>query len=179
MIKQNGNWKILSLTAIQDDEFNVNRIMSNMKVFVGKWVLDGTATLEPPDGSVLNAAEFVLWETPTGLEQTSKFTVTNAKGVSNIAPTAYEYFITDYAKGNIFYLNVKKNHAGQTFTETGTITSDNYNSFTMTKTYTDKPSAKMSEYTVTLVNGKWHQVGKRYDKNGNVTWTSSLAMRRL
>lgn len=81
LVKQNGTWKILSLTTVFNEEYGVKRIMDNMRVFVGKWVWDGTTTSEPDNGRVMNAAEFVLWETPTGLEQTSKFINTSSKGV--------------------------------------------------------------------------------------------------
>lgn len=179
LVKQNGSWKILNYTLVNDDRYKIQNIMANMKVFVGKWVSDGTATMEPDNGTVLNSAEFVLWETPTGLEQTSNFMVTNSKGVSNAIPTDYEYFIPDYNTNTIFYLSVRKNRTGQTFTERGTITSEKMNSFTVTTNYPDKPNSIESEYTVTLENGKWHQVGKNYDINGKVTTTHTLDLRRL
>jgi len=155
------------------------RIMNNMKVFVGKWVLDGSVSEEPDNGRVLNSAEFVLRETPTGLEQTSRFIYTNSKGVTSAPPTDYEYFIPDYGTGKIFYLGVEKNHSGLTFTETGTIASEKTNSFTVTTTYPDKPNAKRVEYTVTLENGKWHQIAKRSDENGKVIGTEIINLKRL
>lgn len=179
MMKQNGTWKILNYTIIFNGGFDMSHIMENMKVFVGKWVLDGTETREPSNGSVLNSAQFVLWETPYGLEQTSDFLVTNAKGASTAIPTSYEYFIPDYNTNKIFYLAVDKNHAGQTFTEEGTITSNGVNSFTVTQTYIDKPDVIRQEYTVTMQNGKWHQVGKNYDRDGKLTRTSTMDFRRV
>ncbi len=101
------------------------------------------------------------------------------KGVTSSAPTAYEYFIPDYANGKIFYLIVEKNYARQPFTETGTINSDKLNSFTVSTYYPNKPDAKRVEYTVTKENGKWHQVANSYDINGKLVLTQSLDMRRL
>lgn len=179
MIKQNGSWKILNYTLVNSDKYDMNHIMDNMKIFVGKWVLDGTPTMVPNIGGTLNSAEFELWETPTGLEQTSKFMFTDNKGVTAARPTSYEYFIPDNNTSTIFYLSVDKNLAGQTFTGRGTISSEKMNSFTVTSTYPDKPDAIESEYTVTLENGKWHQVGKRFDRDGKQTSTSTLDLRRL
>lgn len=179
LVKQNGAWKILSLTMINDDRYDMTYIMNTMKAFVGKWVMDGTPTVDTSNPGQMNSAEFVLWETPNGLEQTSKFMVTNDKGVTNAIPTDYEYFIPDYNTNKIFYLSVEKNHFGQTFTGEGIITSDKMNSFTVTTTYPDKPDQIETEYTVTMQNGKWHQVGKNYDRNGKVVRTETMDMRRL
>jgi hypothetical protein len=178
LVKQNGAWKILNFTLINNAAYVMNNVMSNMRAFVGKWVLDGKATMEPSNGAVLNSAAFELKETPIGMEQLSSFIFTN-NGQSFAPPTAYEYFIPDFNTGTISYTSVRENRFGQTFTSTGKITSDKINSFTSTVMYPDKPTVIQTEYTVTLQDGKWHQVGKDYDKNGKQVSTETIDLRRL
>lgn len=178
LVKQNGAWKILNFTLINNAAYVMNNVMSNMRAFVGKWVLDGKATMEPSNGAVLNSAAFELNETPIGMEQLSSFIFTN-NGQSFAPPTAYEYFIPDYNTGTISYTSVRENRLGQTFTSTGKINSDKINSFTATVMYPDKPTVIQTEYTVTLQDGKWHQVGKDYDKNGKQVSTETIDLRRL
>lgn len=179
MVKQKGAWKILNITRLNSANYTMMRTFSLMKTFEGKWVLDGEGTREPSNGGKLNEASFSLRETPYGLEQISRFINSNPKGKSVAIPPALEYFIPDYSTGTVFYLVVDKGLLGQTYTQTGTVTSDGMNSFTVTVMYPDKPTAVKSEYTVSLQNGKWHQVGKNFDREGNQTETDILDMRRL
>lgn len=179
MVKQNGSWKILNYVLINDGSYAMQDVINNIKAFAGKWVLDGKATMEPSNGGELNSATFDLKETPNGLEQLSSFIFSNNKGQSFTPPAAYEYFIPDYSTNTISYMVIQRNHSEQTFPGTGTVTSDNLNSFTVTKMYPDKTSAIQSEFTVTLQNGKWHQVGKQYDRDGKQTSTSTIDLRRL
>ncbi|MEO9022397.1 MAG: hypothetical protein ABI290_09710 [Ginsengibacter sp.] len=179
LIKQNGAWKILNYVLINGGSYAMQNVINDMKAFVGKWVLDGKATMEPSNGSELNSATFDLKETPNGLEQLSSFIFSNSKGQSFAPPTAYEYFIPDYSADTISYTVIRRNRAGQTFPRMGKVTSLQPNSFTVTVMYPDKPTAIQDEYTVTLQNGKWHQVGKDYDKDGKQIDTSTIEMRRL
>lgn len=179
LVKQNGAWKILNFTLINNGTYAMNNIIGNMRSFLGKWVMDGKATMEPSNGGELNSAEFVLKETPIGFEQLSNFMVTTNKGQSFAPPADYEYFIPDYNTNTVSYMSVRKNRFGETFTNTGKITSEGINSFTVTVMYPYKPTAIQNEYTVSLVNGKWHQVAKNYDINGALTSTNTIDLRRL
>lgn len=177
LVKQNGAWKILNFTLVDDAAYAMKNIMSNMRAFEGKWVLDGKATDEPSDGE-LNSAVFQFKETPTGMEQLSHFMFTNSQGQSFAPPTAHEYFIPDYNTNTIKYIAVRKNRFGQTFTETGNITSDKMNSFTVTVMNPGKPDKVSSQYTVSLKNGEWHQVGQQFDDNGKQVFMSTMNLRR-
>lgn len=179
LVKQNGAWKILNFTLIDDAAYAMKNIIGNMRTFEGKWELDGKATMEPSNGGELNAAQFVLKETPTGMEQLSNFMFTNNKGQSFAPPTTHEYFMPDYNTNTVKYMVVRENRFGQTFTETGKITSDKVNSFTVTMMYPDKKDAIQTEFTVTLQDGKWHQVGKEFDESGKQTSTETMDLRRL
>lgn len=179
LVKQNGDWKILNLTWINNTSYAMQNIISNMRSFVGKWVLDGKATMELSNGGELNSAEFELKETPIGMEQLSNFIVTSKTGQSFAPPTAHEYFVPDYNTGTISYTVVRQNRFGQTFTQTGSITSDKMNSFTVTVMNPDMKDVKQSEFTVTLKDGKWHQVGESFDENGKQTSTSTMDLRRI
>lgn len=179
LVKQNGDWKILNYVLINGASYTMQDVINNMKEFTGKWVQDGKATMEPSNGGELNSATFDLKETPNGLEQRSSFIYTNSKGQSFAPPTAYEYFIPDYNSGIVSYAVIRRNIAGQTFPQMGKVTSNHPNSFTVTTMYPDKPTAIQSEYTVTLQNGKWHQVGKQYDMDGKQIRTSTIDLRRV
>lgn len=179
MIKENGTWKILNFTMLNNKAYALKQAMGNMRTFVGKWELVGKPTMEPSNGGTLNAGEFELKETPLGFEQLSSFIFTNKDGKSFAPPADYEYFVPDYNTNTISYSNVRKNRMGQTFTGTGKVTSDGANSFTVTTMYPDKADAIRNEYTVTLKDGKWHQVDKDFDKNGKQVYTSTLEMRRV
>ena len=178
MLKQNGSWKILNYVLVNGGSYAMQKIINNMKEFAGKWVLDGKATMEPADGSELNAATMELKETPNGLEQTSSFIVTNKNGQSFAPPTTNEYFIPDFNSGIVSYAVIRRNLAGQTFPQMGKVTTNQPNSFTVTMMYPDKPTAIQNEYTVTLQNGKWHQVGEDYDKDGKRIDTNTIDLRR-
>ena len=179
LVKQNGAWKILNFTLIDAAAYAMKNIMSNMRAFVGKWVLDGEASAEPSNGGVLNSAVFQFKETSTGMEQLSDFIFTTSNGQSFAPPTAHEYFIPDYNTNTVKYILIRQNRMGQTIIQTGKITSDKINSFTVTVMYTDEPTVVQTEYTVTLQNGKWHQVGKDYDSNGKQVSTETMDLRRL
>ncbi len=179
LVKQNGAWKILNLTWINNASYTIQNIMGNMRTFVGKWELVGKPTMEPANGVALNGGEFELKETPLGFEQLSSFIYTTPGGQSFAPPADYEYFIPDYNTSTISYTSVRENRFGQTFTGTGKVTSDGANSFTVTTMYPDKPEDIQNEYTVTLKEGKWHQVDKNFDKNGKQVYTSTLEMRRV
>lgn len=178
LVKQNGAWKVLNATTVNSANYAMMRTINLMKTFIGKWVLDGAAAAAPGGGK-LNEASFVLRETPYGLEQISSFINSDSKGKSRAMPPAIEYFIPDYATSKVFYLVVDKSAIGQTYIQTGTVTSDEMNSFTVTVMYQDKPDAIQTQYTVSLQNGKWHQVGTRFDRNGKQTGTETVDMRRL
>ncbi len=179
LVKQNGVWKILNFTLIDNGSYALNNIMGNMRTFAGKWVLDGQGTTEPADRGELHSVEFELKETAIGFEQLSNFIFTDNDGQSFAPPAAHEYFIPDYNTGAISYMSVRKSRFGQTFVQKGTITSDKVNSFTVTIMYPDKPTTIQTEFTITLQNGKWHQVDKEYDGNGKQTRTSTLDLRRV
>lgn len=179
MVKENGAWKILNFTMLNNKAYAMEQAMGNMRTFVGKWVLDGKPTMEPSNGGELNSGEFDLKETPLGFEQLSSFIYTTKSGQSFAPPAGYEYFVPDYNTNTITYTSIRKNRFGQTFTGTGKITSKGMNSFTVTTMYPDKPGAIQNEYTVTLKDGKWHQVDKDYDQNGKQTSTSTLEMHRV
>lgn len=178
LVKQNGAWKILNFTMIDNDSYAMLNIMSTLKALDGKWELDGKATMEPTNGRELNSAKFEVRKTPNGFEQLSNFAVTY-KNQTLIQPTSYEYFIPDYNTNTIFYAFVYKNNSGQTYPGTGIISSDKPNSFTVKQMYPDKPAVVETEYTVTLENGKWHQVGKHYDKDGKQTFTGTIELHRV
>lgn len=178
LVKQNGEWKILNFTMINNDSYAMRTTINNLKAFAGQWELDGKPTVDPPRGGELNSLKFELKETPDGLEQRSEANYT-INHVSYNPPAESEFFIPDYNANTVSYLDVSKNSSGQTFPQTGTVTSDQPNSFTVTVMYSDKPTAKEGEYTVTMVNGKWHQVGKQYDRDGKTTMTSTIDMHRL
>lgn len=179
LVKQNGAWKILNLTMINNATYVMKNILGNMRTFAGKWVLDGKPTMEPSNSVELNSADFVLKLTPTGMEQLSSFVFTTDKGQSFAPPADHGYFIPDYNTNTISYMSVRVNRFGQTFTGTGKVTSEKMNSFTVTKMNPDKPSQIQSEYNVSLKNGKWHQEGKEYDENGKVIGTNTIELRRL
>lgn len=179
LVKQNGAWKIMNITSLNSANYAIMRTINLMKTFEGKWALDGVATMDPSNGMKLNEASFILKESPYGLEQISSFITSDANGRSAAIPPAIEYFIPDYNTGTVFYLVVEKAVRGQTYTKTGIVTSDGMNSFTVTVMYPNKPTSIQNEYTVSLVNGKWHQVGKDYDINGKVTSTTQLDMHRI
>lgn len=179
LIKENGSWKILNFMMLNNEAYAMEQAVGNMRTFVGKWVLDGKPTTEPADEGELHSAEFDLRKRPIGLEQLSSFIFTNKNGQSFAPPEGHEYFIPDYNTNTISYSGVRENRFGQTFTTTGKVTSDKTNSFTVTIMYPDKPSAIQNEYTVTLQNGKWHQVDKDYDKDGKQTFTGTLEMHRV
>lgn len=179
LVKQKGAWKILNFTLVDNAAYAMKNILSNMRAFVGKWTLDGKATIEPSNGGELNSAEFEMKETPIGLEQRSNFIGTTNNGQSFAPPTTYEYFIPDYNTNTIAYSSVRRNRFGQTFIATGKITSDKVNSFTVTVMYPDKSTVIQTQFTVTLENGKWHQVDKDFDRNGKQVSTDTMDLRRL
>ena len=178
LVKHNGAWKILNFTLLNNAGYEMMDIMNNIKSFVGKWELDGKATREPSDGGVLNSVKFDLRETPGGLEQISNGIFTR-NNISYAPPAEHEYFIPDYGTNTVSYMDISKNQSGQTFTQTGKVTSVSPNSFTVTIMYPDKPAAIQSEYTVTMPNGKWHQVGKRYDRDGKQNITTTIDLKRV
>lgn len=179
LVKQNGTWKILNLTWINNASYAMQNIIGNMRTFVGKWELDGKPTSDPADEGQLHSIEFDLRKTPVGLEQLSSFIFTNKSGQSYAPPAAYEYFIPDYNNNTVSYTSVRKNRFGQTFIGNGKITSNGVNSFTVATMYSDKPDAIQSEYTVTLKDGKWQQVDKSFDKNGKQVFAGTLELHRV
>lgn len=178
LVKQNEEWKILNFTLIDNSSYAMMNTINSMKAFAGKWELDGKATMDPSNGAELNSLKFDLEITPYGLEQFSNFTISN-KGHSFASPTDVEYFTPDYNTNTISYLVIRKNNAGQTFTQTGKVTSDHPDAFTVTMVYPDKPTAIQNEYTVTMENGKWHQVSKNFNSAGKQTSTSTVNLRRV
>lgn len=178
LIKQNGEWKTLSLSSINSEAYAMQNTLNYMKAFAGKWVLDGKAISEPSNGGELNSVKINLKSTPDGLEELSDISY-SYKGQTYDPPTEEEYFIPDYNTNTISYLNIQKDASGHTYTQTGKVTSNHPNSFTVTVMYPDKPAAIESEYTVAMQNGQWHQTGKVFDKSGKVTRTMSGNLRRV
>ncbi|MEO9144447.1 MAG: hypothetical protein ABI237_02730 [Ginsengibacter sp.] len=178
LVKQNGTWKILNFTLIDNASYAMSDIMNTMNSLVGKWELDGKATMEPTNGRELNSIKYEMRKTSNGFEQLSTFAVTY-KNQTLAQPTSHEYFIPDYSTNTIFYTSVYKDYSGKTYPGTGIISSDKPNSFTVTQMYPDKPDAIETEYTVTLENGKWHQVGKHYDRDGKQNMTGTMDLRRV
>jgi hypothetical protein len=178
LVKQNGAWKILNFTLIDKSSYALQNIMNNMKVFMGKWELDGKATMEPSNGVELKSLKVELKQTPNGLEQHSDLTIIS-KNQWHTVPTEYEYFIPDYNTNTITYMDISKNAAGQTYTQTGTVTSEQPNSFTVKIMDPNKPTIKQTEYTVTMQDGKWHQVVKGFGRDGKVTFTATIDLHRM
>ncbi len=178
LIKQNGEWKILNLSSLNSESYAMQNTINNMKAFSGKWALDGKATMDPPGKRVLKAVKVDLKATPNGLEQLSNIAFTYKNQLYD-PPAEQEYFIPDYGTNTISYLDIQKDASGHTYTQTGKVTSDHPNSYTVTVMYPDKPAAVESEYTVTMQNGQWHQTGKVFDKTGKVTHTMSGNLHRV
>jgi hypothetical protein len=179
LVKQNGAWKILNYTLIDNSSYAMLSTIRSMKRFAGKWELDGKPTMEPSNGGELISLKFELKVTPNGLEQYSNFLYSNNKGQSVDPPADIEYFIPDYNADAVSYMEIEKNPAGLTFPHSGLVTSTQPNSFTVTVMYPDKPTAIESEYTVTMQNGKWHQMGKQYDREGKQTFTTTIDLHRV
>ncbi len=178
LVKQNGQWEILSLTSINSAAYAMRTTINRMKTFTGKWVLDGKASMKPSNGVELNSLQFDLEVTPNGLEQLSDATFSN-KGHSFAPPTEYEYFIPDYSTNTVSYMDIYKNPSGQTFTRIGQVTSNHPNSFTVTVMYSGKPTTIQDEYTVTMKNGERHEVGRHFNRDGKRTSTSTINLRRM
>lgn len=178
LVKQNGSWKILNYVLVDGGSYAIQNVINNMKTFAGKWVLDGKATSEPESPAELQTLKFDLKSTPDGLEQSSEIRYLYHNQLFT-PPADIEYFIPDYNTNTISYMNIRKNTFGQTFTQTGKVTSNQPNSFTVTVMYPDKPTAIQNEYTVTIQNGKWHQVDKNYARDGKQVNTSTINLRRV
>lgn len=178
LVKQNGAWKILNMTII-DGSYALMDAANTMKAFVGKWEYETNSfSVEPSDSSQLKTLNFEMKETPYGLEQLS--TVSYVFNNETYSPPAEcEYFIPNYNQNTIAYMDIQKNAAGQTYTNTGKVTSDARNSFTVTSMYADKPTAIQYEYTVTLKDGKWHQVSKYYGMDGKLMRTFIFDLHRM
>jgi len=177
LVKQNGAWKILNYVLIDGGSYAMQDVINNMKAMTGKWELEGKDTSEPASPVELQTLKFDLKSTSNGLEQYSEFRYLS-NGQLFAPPAVIEYFVPDYNSNTITYMSIEKNRQGQTYTNTGTVTSDKPHSFTVTAMYSEKPTAKQSEYTVTLENGKWHQVAKIYDINGKQTNTITINLKR-
>lgn len=179
MVKQNGSWKILNMTILENSTYLLSEAFANMKALAGKWEYDDKSfVVDPNDGSQMNNISFELKETPDGLQQLSNVNYT-ANNQTFTPPAECEYFIPDYNTNQITYMDIQKNTAGQTFTNIGKVTSDAPNSFTVTCMYSDKPTAIQYVYTVTLKDGKWHQVSKYYGRDGKQTQTFTFDMHRI
>lgn len=177
LVKQNGAWKILNMTII-DGSYALMDAVNNMKTFLGKWELDGKFTVEPDDGSEVKMMKIELKETPNGLEQISDVSyVYNNQTYS--PPAECEMFIPDYSQSEIQYMDIQKNTSGQTYTNTGKVSIEQPNSYTVRSMFTTKPTAVQYEYTVTLKDGKWHQVSKNYGMDGKVNHTYTFDMHRM
>jgi hypothetical protein len=178
LVKQDGEWKILNFTMIREASYTMQNIMNTMNGLVGKWELDGKATMEPSNGAELKSVTFEVKKTSDGWEQLSTFRG-NYQGHAYTSPVSYEHFIPNYNNNTIFYAVIEKIRSGQTFPGTGSISSDKPNSFTVTQMFPDKPTAVRSEYTVTLENDEWHQTSKTYDRNGKQIRSSSINLHRV
>ncbi len=178
LVKQNGTWKILNMTLVDGSYAFVDAINS-MKSFIGKWEYDGNSfTVEPGDSSQTKSISFELRQTPNGLEQLSNVSYVYNNQTYN-PPAESEYFIPDYGQNEIQYMDIQKTSSGQTYTNTGKVTADQPNSFTVTSMYADKPAAIQYQYTVTLKDGKWHQVTKAYGRDGKLTRTYTFELHRM
>jgi hypothetical protein len=179
MVKQNGAWKILNMSILENGSYLLADAYNNMKAFVGKWEYENNSfTVEPDNGMKPVMARFEFKETPTGLVQLSDVSYTS-NNQSFVVPTECEYFIPDYNQNEIKYMDIQKNTSGQTFTNMGKVTSEQPNSFTVKSMFADKPTAVQFEYTVTLKDGKWHQVAKSYARDGKQTNTFTFEMHRM
>lgn len=177
LVKQGGAWKILNFTLIDNSAYAMMNTINNMKAFAGKWILDGKATMEPSNGGTLNSLKFNLKITSQGLAQFSNFSFSN-NNQSYAPPTETEYFIPDYASNTVTYMDIYKNPSGHTLVSTGKVTSTSPNSFTVTIMYPDMPTVVQDQYTVTMQEGKWHQVNKKFSRDGKQTQTSTVNLRR-
>ncbi len=178
LVKQNGGWKILNLSSLNSESYAMQNTLNNMKAFVGKWILDGKVTINPPAKRVLKSVKIDLKVTPNGLEQLSNVAFTYKNQLYD-PPEEQEYFIPDYGTNTILYLDIQKEASGRTYIRMGKVTSDHPNSFTVTVMYPNKPTAIENEYTVAMKNGQWHQTGKVFDQSGKVTRTMSGNLRRV
>ena len=177
LVKQNGSWKLLNMTIIGDYSFT--GVINNLRAFTGKWQIDDNSfMMEPNDSTSLKSAAFEFKETPNGFEQWSNVTYLS-KNQTYVAPAECEYFIPDYNQNEVNYMDIQRSNIGQTYTTSGRVTSADANSFTVTGMYGDKPTAMQYEYTVTLKDGKWHQVAKQYDRTGKLTSTITFEMHRI
>lgn len=177
LLKQNGAWKILNMTII-DGSYAMMDAVNNMKAFLGKWEYDGNFTVEPNDSSQVKMARFELKETPNGLEQLSDVSYIANNQTYN-PPTECEMFVPDYNQNDIQYIDIQKSSSGQTYTSMGKVSSEQPNSYTVKAMYPDKPIAVQYEYTVTLKDGKWHQVAKYYGMDGKLMRTFTFDMHRM
>jgi hypothetical protein len=116
MVKQNGAWKILNMSILENGSYLLADAYNNMKAFVGKWEYENNSfTVEPDNGMKPVMARFEFKETPTGLVQLSDVSYTS-NNQSFVVPTECEYFIPDYNQNEIKYMDIQKNTSGQTFT---------------------------------------------------------------
>jgi len=179
LVKTNGAWKILNMSIIDNSSYELMDAINNMKAFAGKWEYENNSfTVQPDDSSRIKTLRFELKETPNGLEQLSDVSYT-FRNETYTPPTECELFIPDYNQTEIQYLDIQKNTSGQTSTNLGKVSSNEPNSFTVKSVYADKPTVVQYEYTVSLKDGKWHQVSKYYGRDGSLTRTFTFDLHRM
>jgi len=179
LVKQNGSWKILSMTLINNSSYALMQTINMLRSVVGTWEMEpGTFKATPNDGSDLKSARFEIRETPNGFTQTSMVSVANSSGNTITMPPETELFIPDNNLMQIVYIDIQRGQNGETYTSPGKLISNSDGSFTVKAMYPEKPTATKYEYTVSLKDGKWHQTAKMYGIDGKQTATFNLDMHR-
>jgi hypothetical protein len=180
LVKQNGGWKILNMTLINNSSYALMQTISMLRSVVGTWELEpGSFKVTPNDGSDVKSARFEFKETPNGFVQVSTVTYTNSSGNTIVAAPETELFVPDNGQMEIVYMDIQKNQSGQTYTSLGKLTPNKDGSFTVKAMYAEKPTATKYEYTVSLKDGKWRQTATMYGVDGKQTASFNFDMHKL
>jgi len=179
LVKQNGSWKILNMTLINNSSYTLLQTASMLRSLTGTWELEpGSFKATPADGGDVKSARFEFKETPNGFVQVSTVTYSNSAGNLVVTAPETELFVPDNGQMEIVYMDIQKNQSGETYTSLGKLTPNNDGSFTVKAMYAEKPSAVKFEYTVSTKGGKWHQVSTTYGIDGKQTATFNFDMNR-
>lgn len=179
LVKQNGAWKILNMTLIDNGSYALMQTVNMLRSVVGTWEMEpGSFKSTPDDGSNVKAVRFEFRETPNGFAQVSTITYTTGNGNTVSTAPETEFFIPDNNQMSIVYMDIQKNQSGQTYTTLGKLTQNSDGSFTVKGMYGEKPTVTKFEYTVSLKDGKWHQTSTMYGIDGKQTANFVLDMHR-
>ena len=175
--KQNGEWKITSLTTINSISYKVQSDYNALKSFAGKWKIDaGTYKVEPTDSNFKILSHTVdIQEGIYGMEFI-------ANGTGSYAGSTYSFietqnFIPDYDEGEIKYFDFTKTGDGNTETNAGRALIDSVGSLMLKQMFPDKPASVQYENSYTRKNdGSMLFKGRVYNENGNVTYSWSYSL---